>query len=154
MLRLTLESEAEHINSSDCSGYGYTNLQFHVPLHVSTWPDACLQGDSLAASYFHLLQIISFLPTKREGTRRRRWLRHYATSRKVTSSILDETTGFSNWPNPSSRTMALGSTHSLTEMNTRNLPGVKGGRSVRLDFSQLNWPSRPVTRIALPLPDH
>jgi hypothetical protein len=30
--------------------------------------------------------------------------------------------GFSNLPNPSSRTMALGSTQPLTEMNARNLP--------------------------------
>jgi hypothetical protein len=29
------------------------------------------------------------------------------------------------FPNPSSRTMALGSTQSLTEMSTRNLPGGK-----------------------------
>jgi hypothetical protein len=36
---------------------------------------------------------------------------------------------FLNLPNPSSGTMALGSTQSLTEMSTRNLPGVKGGRS-------------------------
>jgi hypothetical protein len=28
-----------------------------------------------------------------------------------------------NWPNPSSRTMALGSTQPLTEMSVRNLPG-------------------------------
>jgi hypothetical protein len=32
---------------------------------------------------------------------------------------------FFNWPNPSSRTMALGSTQPLTEMSTRNLPGGK-----------------------------
>jgi hypothetical protein len=31
-----------------------------------------------------------------------------------------------NWPNTSSRTMALGSTQPLTEMSTRNLPGGKG----------------------------
>jgi hypothetical protein len=29
---------------------------------------------------------------------------------------------FFNWPNPSSRTMTLGSTQPLTEMSTRNLP--------------------------------
>jgi hypothetical protein len=29
--------------------------------------------------------------------------------------------------------MALGSTHPLTEISTRNLTGVKGGRRVRLD---------------------
>jgi hypothetical protein len=31
-----------------------------------------------------------------------------------------------NLPNPSTRTMALGSTQPLTEMSTRNLPGGKG----------------------------
>jgi hypothetical protein len=32
---------------------------------------------------------------------------------------------FFNLPNPSSRTMALGSTQPLTEMSTRNIPGGK-----------------------------
>jgi hypothetical protein len=45
-------------------------------------------------------------------------------------SIPDVVTGFFNWPNPSSRIMALGSTQPLTEMSTRNLPGGKG-RAVR-----------------------
>jgi hypothetical protein len=35
-------------------------------------------------------------------------------------------TEFFYWPNPSSRTMALGLTQPLTEMSTRNLPGGKG----------------------------
>jgi hypothetical protein len=48
---------------------------------------------------------------------------------------------FFNLPNPSSRTMALGSTQPLREMSTRNLKkeeeeeetwGVKGGRRVGL----------------------
>jgi hypothetical protein len=52
--------------------------------------------------------------------------RHYATSRKVAGSIPDEVIWFFNWPNPSSRTMALGSTHPLTEMSTKNLTGGKG----------------------------
>jgi hypothetical protein len=38
--------------------------------------------------------------------------------------VLDEIDYF-NLPNPSSRTMALGSTQSLTKMSTRNLPGGK-----------------------------
>jgi hypothetical protein len=37
----------------------------------------------------------------------------------------NEVTELFNLPNPSSRTMALGSTQPLTEMSTRNLPGGK-----------------------------
>jgi hypothetical protein len=60
-------------------------------------------------------------------------LRHYVISRKVVSSSPDEIIGFFNWPNPSSRTMVLGSTQPLTEMSTRNLPGgVKGDRCIKL----------------------
>jgi hypothetical protein len=40
---------------------------------------------------------------------------------------------FFNLPNPSSRTIALGSTQPLTEMSTRKIRGgVKGSRCVRL----------------------
>jgi hypothetical protein len=40
---------------------------------------------------------------------------------------------FFNLPNPSSRTMALGSTQPLTEMSTRNLPGSKGRPARKAD---------------------
>jgi hypothetical protein len=54
-------------------------------------------------------------------------LRRYVTSWSVAGSIPDEVIGFFfNLPNLSSRTMALGSIPSLTEMNTTNLPGGKG----------------------------
>jgi hypothetical protein len=53
-------------------------------------------------------------------------LRHYATSRKVAGSILDEVIGFFSWPNPSSRSMALESAQPLTEMSTGNLSRSKG----------------------------
>jgi hypothetical protein len=51
-------------------------------------------------------------------------LRHYATSRKFAGSIPDEVIRLFNRPNPSSRTMALGSTQPQAEMSTRNLPGM------------------------------
>jgi hypothetical protein len=38
-----------------------------------------------------------------------------------------------NLPNPSSRTMALGSTQPLTEMSTRNFPGGKGRPARKAD---------------------
>jgi hypothetical protein len=48
-----------------------------------------------------------------------------SSSWKVADSILDEVTRFFNSPNPSNRTMVLGSTQPLTEMSTRNLRGGK-----------------------------
>jgi hypothetical protein len=49
------------------------------------------------------------------------WLRHCATNRKVAGSIPDGVIGIFHWHNPSGRTMALGSTQTLTEMSTRNI---------------------------------
>jgi hypothetical protein len=57
------------------------------------------------------------------GTQYHTWLRHYATSWKVTGSIPDEVIGFFNWLNPSSHTMALKSTPPLIEMSARDPHG-------------------------------
>jgi hypothetical protein len=57
---------------------------------------------------------------------------HYATSRQFAGSSPDEVYFF-NLPNPSSRTMALGSTQPLTEMSTRDLPGGKGRPACKAD---------------------
>ena len=43
------------------------------------------------------------------------------TSRKVAGSIPDGVIRDFHWHNPSSRTVALGLTHPLTEMSTRNI---------------------------------
>jgi hypothetical protein len=48
-------------------------------------------------------------------------------------SIPDEIIGFSNLRNPSSHTMALELTQSLTEMSTNNLPGGKGRLARKVD---------------------
>jgi hypothetical protein len=47
---------------------------------------------------------------------------------------------FLNFPNPSSRTMALGSTQPLTEMSTRNIPGGKWRPARKADFTAICEP--------------
>jgi hypothetical protein len=58
---------------------------------------------------------------------------HFSTSGKVEGSIPDEVIWFSYRPNPSSHTVALGSTQHLTEMSTTNLPGGKGRPASKAD---------------------
>jgi hypothetical protein len=53
------------------------------------------------------------------------WLSSVPSGKPVAGSSPDEVDLF-NWSNPTSRTMALGSTQPLTEMSTRNVPGGKG----------------------------
>jgi hypothetical protein len=83
------------------------------------------------------------------------WLRHYATGRMVTGSNPDDVIGIFNWPNPSSRTMALGSTQPLTEISTRILSGCKGRLARKADnltaiyesIVQKMWESRRLTNL-------
>jgi hypothetical protein len=76
-------------------------------------------------------------------------LGHYATSRKVVGSI-----GFFNWPTPSCRTMALGSTQPLTEMSTRNLPGDKGRAGGRQRLNLTTSPSSVSRAVCRPRFEH
>jgi hypothetical protein len=57
--------------------------------------------------------------------RQHRWLRFYVKSRRVEFWNPAKVTGFFNVPNLSSRTMALGLNDPLTEMSTRDFPGVQ-----------------------------
>jgi hypothetical protein len=67
-----------------------------------------------------------------EGPGVARWLRRFATSRMVPGSIPGGVIGFFSDISPSDRSVALGSTQPLVQMSTRNIPGGKGGRCVRL----------------------
>ena len=85
------------------------------------------------------------------------WLRRYATSRTVPGSIPGGVTGMFSDIFPSDRTMALRSTQPLVKMSTRNIPGGKGGRCVKLTTSPLSraecqiWePKHPGTLWATP----
>jgi hypothetical protein len=49
------------------------------------------------------------------------WLRHCATNRKVAGAIPDGVIRNFHLHNPSGRTMALGLTHPVTEMSTRDI---------------------------------
>jgi hypothetical protein len=53
-------------------------------------------------------------------------------ARRLPVRVPDEV-DFFNLPNSSSLTMALGSTQPLTEMSTRNLPGIKKRPARRAD---------------------
>jgi hypothetical protein len=57
------------------------------------------------------------------------------TIRTVPGSIPGGVTGFFSDIFPSDRTMALGSTQPLVKISTRDIPGGKGGRCVRLTTS-------------------
>jgi len=71
----------------------------------------------------HLLKLVKLMLLSKlhEGTRWRSWLRHCATSRQVAGSIPDGVIGIFHGYNPSGRTVALGLTLLLTEMNNRNI---------------------------------
>jgi hypothetical protein len=61
-------------------------------------------------------------------------------SRKFEGSIPDGVIRFFNWPNPSSRTVTMGSTQPLTEMSTRDLLGGKGRQARKADLTAICEP--------------
>jgi hypothetical protein len=85
----------------------------------------CLLGEVVygfesKTCYFY--PVFTSFTSRDKGTWYRSSLRHYVACRQVAGSIPDEIIGFFNLSNPSSLTMALGSTKPLTETSTRNFP--------------------------------
>jgi hypothetical protein len=113
-----------------CRGNWNTRRKSAPLLLCPTWLDLEQNpGHRGAKSVTCRLSFCSLLPNRIWRTLHPlvvRFASPYATSRMIADSIPGEVIGFFNWPNPYNRTMALGSTQSLTEMSTRNLPGGKG----------------------------
>jgi hypothetical protein len=89
----------------------------------------------ICTSALYILSLKYILILSLGGTRWRSWLRHCATSRKVTGSILYGVTGIFHLHSSFGRYMALGLAQPLTEMSTRNIywgGGGKDGRCVGL----------------------
>ena len=76
------------------------------------------------------------------GTRWQSWLRHCATSQKVMGSIPDGVIGIFHCHNPSSRSMALRLTQSVTKMS-------KGQAAVKFTLEQATKAQRGSRGIAL-----
>jgi hypothetical protein len=103
---------------------------YHILDVFTDYIKAMIISCTLMTIHEHFRSTSFYLHLFLQGTRYSSWLRHYATNRMVAASILYEVTGFFNWPNPYSRTMALGSIQTLRETSTRNLLWGKG-RSAR-----------------------
>jgi len=134
--------------------------QVYKMYHKTTW---CYTSFFCNAPYGHKISNYITVQCSTVGcfgdTRWRSWLRHGANSRKVAG-----VTGIFQWPNPSGRTMAVGSTQPLTEISIRNISwGVKAAGAWGWQPYHLNCAdcleteepqpvlSRPVQRLALPL---
>ena len=106
-------------SKSFCQHYGVslrgTSLSYSDESH---W---LLQSWSVH-SVHNITQCINMKHSKGgRGTQWCSWLWHCAANWKVTGSIPYGVIGIFHWYNPSGRTLALGLTHPLTEMSTRNI---------------------------------
>jgi hypothetical protein len=92
----------------DCASTGFSSEITYIYIYIYVCVCVCVCIDALVAQ----------------------WLRCCATNQKVAGSIPDVVIGICHWHKPSDRTMALGSTQTLTAL--RLFIVGKGGRYVRL----------------------
>jgi hypothetical protein len=97
-----------NINAPEAHSPASTLLRLPSYLNQRTLPDLHWHRRRLLDRYASSFPILFWTPFDK-------------TMRKLRGSSSDEVDIF-NLPNPSSRTMALGSTQTLTEMSIRNLP--------------------------------
>jgi len=92
-------------------------IQQNVSLPLQLWwPSAPKRCASTIFSLKIVFRVIENIQRRKWGMWWCSWLRHCATSWKVTGSIPDDVTGIFQWHNPSGRTMALG----LNQLSNRN----------------------------------
>jgi len=104
----------------------------------------------------HYFLYISLRYSQVRCTRWCSWLRPCGTSRKVAGSTPDCDIGIFHWHNPSGRTMVLGLTHPVTEMNTRNISWeqrrpVRGADNLTTFMCRLSWNLGASTFVQLPV---
>jgi hypothetical protein len=96
-------------------------------MHVYIWQDGGCYGQ---------FAVLFTFTSKHNYTRARNSVVGWGTMLQAGRSpvrVPDKVIGFFNWPSPSRRTTALGSTQLLTEMSTRNLPGAKDAAGAKDD---------------------
>jgi hypothetical protein len=158
-----------------------TNLQFQPIITFTNSVTKCLKPSTLLACIwgekhsFFCIQwnwppppppIVGFSPTNicsswflnfrtlhdnRGGMRWRGWFRKCATNRKFVGLNPDGVIEIFSWYNPPGRTMTLGSTQPLTEINTSNISwGVKAASvDCRLSWnmgSSTSWSPKDLSR--------
>jgi hypothetical protein len=94
----------------------YFCLRLFIPLNFRPKLEyvSCTIHGTWSIPFYLILKVTA-------GTRWRSWLKHFATNRKVTGWIPEGIIGLFYSLKPSGCTIALGSTHRLTEMNTRGI---------------------------------
>jgi hypothetical protein len=118
----TLDTVLRQINPAQTLPSSLFRINFNIVLPYAIRSSKLLKCLKLAGLVCNLLK-------------RGLWsLRGHAVAQLVEALCYKpEVNGFINGPNSSSPTTALGSTQPLTEMSTRNLPGVKGRPARKTD---------------------
>jgi len=117
----------------------YQITRCHIQEHRSLHYFCYFRLDTYDWTSFKLLLLLLLLLLL--GARGGLVVKALSYNRQVAGSIPDGVIGIFQWHNPSGRTMALGSTQPLTEMNTSCISWGKGGWQPYQNPVPLSWKS-------------